>query len=541
MKRTRRFLVSALIILLCAGIGWWLVRDLSTRFKPEPRERQAVEAVRERPRAVDVPPPRTRAGPRRDRFPDGTSVEMMASYKPRETILRFPSDESYGAFLHTLASSRVRVVERLDRMRALRLGYDQSADLSELLAGENITAYPALSTTPAPTTEHAVQEAALSFHENVLPWLGVTGDNSRWGAGVKIAVLDSGIAPHEAVPGLSTSIEVIPYDGDAQDSHGHGTAVASLIAGNHPLARGIAPAAELVSVRVTTDHGVSDSFAIASGILAAIDEGAHILNLSLGSYENSPLMEEAILMAMQEGIAVVAASGNEAQSDARYPAAYPGVISVGSVDARGLQLGFSNYGDYLTLTAPGLALNAAWPGGKFIRMTGTSASAPLVAGAIAAVMSDGRGGAMITPQEAVEIITAHANEAGLPGPDSEYGFGILDIGRVMNRHQPGRMDAAITDQRLSRDSSGRTEILVTIQNRGTSTLVNALLETTSPAGTYRANLTTLAPGAIHTFRIPYNPASLAPGTVPRVSSTLTLGTNVPDLTPENNRRTDILR
>lgn len=75
------------------------------------------------------------------------------------------------------------------------------------------------------------------------------------------------------------------------------------------------------------------------------------------------------LLARDENVIIVAASGNSEQEDACYPAAYPSVISVGAVDARGEHLDFSNYGTYLSVTAPGYAINAAWPGDRYAKIS----------------------------------------------------------------------------------------------------------------------------------------------------------------------------
>ena len=238
---------------------------------------------------------------------------------------------------------------------------------------------------------------------------------------------------------------------------------------------------------------------------------------------------------------IVAAAGNSEQADASYPAAYPSVISVGSVDARGEHLDFSNYGTYLSVTAPGFAINAAWPGNRYSRVSGTSASAPIVTGAIAATMSNGRGVTM-TASQAAEIVMNYSNDAGLPGPDSEYGVGILDIGRIMNRSVSGIVDAAITNQRIvkSNNSGASDAIQVTVQNRGTTNLINTLVEIFTPFGSRQFNATTIAPGGIQTFSIPVRLTGLPPGEAIQVSSTLALGTLGSDVTPQNNRRSETL-
>ena len=386
-----------------------------------------------------------------------------------------------------------------------------------------------------------VKSGLVGFGDGLLPWLGITSDNSRWGAGVRIAVVDSGVVPHPALATLSGSIAITPFPRDLTQTNGHGTAVASLIAGNDPFARGVAPAAELISIRVGDESGKADSFALAAGILAAIDSGAQIINCSMGTTENNPLIEDAVLYARERNVLIVAASGNSEQADACYPAAYPSVISVGAVDARGEHVDFSNYGTYLSLTAPGYAIDAAWPGNGYATISGTSASAPIVTGAIAATMSNGSGVTM-SASEAAEIVMNHSNEAGIPGPDSEYGVGVLDMGRIMSRGISGIVDAAITSQRIlkSSDPGLNDEIQVTVQNRGTVSLVNTLVEISTPFGTRQFNATTLAPGGIQTFSMPVRLSGLPKSEPIQVSSSLTLGTIGQDVTPRNNHRSDRL-
>lgn len=535
MKKNLRYCLALLLAVLSGLIGWAVPREAPVPAAQVARVRAAApEAVRARPEF------RQASQSTRDAFADGTTVEIFASKRSDEVILRFPSDETYGAFLYAVLDSRIEVVDQLDRLRAARVAYDDWADFALLLQGENITAYDSLPATPLPARDGlARQKGLLGFGGGLLPWLGVTTDNSNWGAGVKVAVLDTGIVPHRDLPGLSESIEITPFPSDASKTSGHGTAVASLIAGNSSVAPGVAPAAALISIRVGDELGSADSFALAAGILAAIDSGAHIINISMGTTEDNPLIEEAVLLASEKNVLIVAASGNSAGSDALYPAAYPSVISVGAVDARGKHLDFSNYGTYLSVTAPGYAIHAAWPGGGHAKISGTSASAPIVTGAIAATMSNGEG-ITLSAREAARIVMDYSNEAGLPGPDSEYGVGILDLGRIMHRGVYGIVDAAITDQRIVKTTGSGAQLLVTIQNRGTAVLVNTLLEIETPFGSRQFNATTLAPGAIQTFSMPIRVGGLRKNEGFRVSSRLALGNPGQDVTPHNNRREDIL-
>jgi len=538
MKRYFRPIVASLIIAICGLVGWWLARD----FTVVTGDKTLVSKEQAAPAKVAVTP-RLPARPiYRDEFRDGTTVELFASSKPDEVILRFPSEDSYQTFFFALAKSNIRLVDQLDALRALRLSYDDWDELSSLLDGEHITAYDSLPADPAPSPSGGGnQQGLVGFGDSMLSWLGIHGDNSQWGAGVRIAVIDSGVVPHPDLPGLRSSVAITPFPQDLSKTYGHGTAVASLIAGSGALAPGVAPAAELVSIRVGDESGKADSFALAAGIIAALDAKVQIMNISMGTTENNPLIEEAVLMARKEDVLIVAASGNSEQDEACYPAAYPSVISVGSVDARGMHLDFSNFGSFLSLTAPGYSINAAWPGERYAKISGTSASAPIVTGAIAATMSNGSGVRM-RAREAAEIVMKNADEAGLPGPDSEYGSGILNMARVMNRSIPGIVDAAITDQRLVRGTGNGSndELEVTVQNRGTTLLVNTLLKISTPLGSRQFNATTIAPGTIQTFSMPVRLSGLPRNEAIQVNSRISLGTLGRDVTPQNNHREDTL-
>jgi hypothetical protein len=542
-RRWPRLLLPCLIALAAGGFGYWLIRDAAGSGPKIVSTSKSRLPAKPRPDLSTRPVTKSEE---RHRFADGTTIEVFASCREEEIILRFPSEESYVSFTLLLEQSSVRLLDRLDRLRALRVGMNETekAEILNLFEKEQITSYRTLPTLPAPPPAlgGASNQIATPFGNQLLPWLGVTGDNSRWGAGVKIAVLDTGVIPHPALPRLSKSIEIMPLPGDLSMVHPHATAVASLIAGHHPMSRGVAPAVDLISIRILDDRGTSDSFAIAAGLLAAMDNHVDIVNLSLGEQQDNPMISEAIRMVLDQGIVVVASSGNEGLQEAKYPAAYPGVIGVGAVDASGERMAFSNLGSELGLTAPGYGVNAASSNGGFISISGTSASAPLVAGAIAATMSDGTG-RRVSAAEAVKIVMAYADDEGPPGFDTEYGVGVLNLGRIMNRDAPGISDAVVTWQQFVRgdDKGSPGKIQVTVQNRGTVALINSMVETLTPAGSERVIATTIAPGASETFSLPFDSQRFAGSRAVEVMSTITPGNSAVDASPANNRRTDTLR
>src|SRR6478609_7213578 len=179
MKKNFRHLLALLIAVFCGLFGWWVVRDFEKSPAKRPRARGlAVTEAKPSPRMATRPA----RGIRRDEFRDGTTVEIFASSTPDEVILRFPSGESYGAFLFALANSNIHLVDQIDRLRAMRLSYADWADLSSLLDGENIVAYDSLPSVPAPSPAGGSAQAGLvGFGDGLLPWLGVVSDNSRWG------------------------------------------------------------------------------------------------------------------------------------------------------------------------------------------------------------------------------------------------------------------------------------------------------------------------------------------------------------------------
>ncbi len=540
LRKIARPALFIILVLLCGFIGWWLAKDLESAMRKKPVTATTPPPVTRPPRREPIVPLAEEIQPA-DQFQNGTTIEVFSSCHPSEIILRFPSDETFHAFLAAIPTSKVRLLGQLDPLQAMRLGFDDIADLDALISGENISIYRSLPSlpTPAPPAESA-QRNFLGFGNQVIHWLGADGDRSRWGAGVKIAVIDSGIVPHPGLPQRFRSIEITPFGKDLDATFYHGTAVASLIAGTTKDAPGIAPAADLISIRVMDDQRKTDAFAVAAGLLAAIDEGAQLINLSLGTNEDNPLLRGAVSLAQSSGAVIIASSGNSALDRAAYPANYPGVISVGAVDARGVQLDFSNFGDHLSLTAPGYLINAAAPGGKYIRVSGTSTSAPLVTGAIAAVMSSGSGSA-ISVRKATEIVLKYCDEAGIPGPDSQYGSGILNLGRIIHRDRPGIVDAAITHQQIVRSSTGSLhEIQVTLQNRGTTSLVNILAQISTPSGPRRINVTTLAPCEIHTLSIPIDLSALPAKSPVAIESAVFFNNSAADIKPLDNQRLDQL-
>ncbi len=429
--------------------------------------------------------------------------------RDHEALLSFKTEEAYRDFLARAAAAGLRVVDQLDGFRLARVSYDDLGALQRDLLGHasgygevGANYYAYLPDTPAKEERAAQQEVA--FGDGMLPFLGVTGDHSRWGQGVTIAILDSGVAADATFgSGRLRYLDIGQGFLGSGEGDGHGTAVAALALGEAGDAMGVAPGAQALSIKVTGADGTSDLFTLAKGIQTAVDAGAQVINISLGAYQNSTVLAEAIGYAVGRGAVIVAPSGNDQAAQMTWPAADPRVISVGAVDAVEQQASFSNSGDNLKITAPGYGINTAWLNGERVVFDGTSGSAPIVAGAVAAMMSENPG---LSASQAWEVLQQYSSDGGAPGADAAYGSGILNLGWAMNRGEVARVDTAVSSHYFN-NQTGQMEFV--IQNRSGSVVSGMNLSITDNLGQSAYVVPPLAPGATSTVAVPVNQLELS--------------------------------
>jgi type VII secretion-associated serine protease mycosin len=250
------------------------------------------------------------------------------------------------------------------------------------------------------------------------------------GAAVTVAVLDSGVdADHPDLRG-----QVLPgadfVDGSTDgryDFVGHGTTVAALIAGHDDRTGvvGVAPNARILPVRVLdAQNRYADSTLVADGLRWAVDQGADVVNLSLGGTDPSDALGKAVRYAIAHDVVVVACTGNVHPGEPErvwYPARDNGVIAVAGMTGDSLWSG-SITGPQTVLTAPAVDMVGARPGGYW-RVEGTSFAAPLVAAAAALVRSRWP---ELSADNVVNRLIRTAHDLGTPGRDDVYGFGEVD-------------------------------------------------------------------------------------------------------------------
>lgn len=406
-------------------------------------------------------------------FETGSGKEV-----PGEKLVRFNSADSYRKFL-TMAPPGT-VLGQIDALNSARV--KTGSWLGNALAQTGGTA-SANFYIRVPEVPLEVREKGDSWYRAVgkkaMDLIGAEGVTDTWGRGVKVALMDTPVEGMEKAEG---------------ETAGHGTAMRSLIQGQSGAARGAAPGVELLAFPVLDQDGKGNSFGLAEAILKATDQGVRIINMSLGSEGDSPVVRDAVAYAVARNVVLVAAAGNEAVNRVSYPAAYEGVMAVASVDADGNHLYFSNRGKSIDLAAPGFAVVAAWPGGKNVEVTGTSASTALVTGAVAALLSREPG---LSGRQAAELMAKYADATGLPGAAEEIGGGVVNLQRVLSRNQRGLVDLAVGGVTLKEEGSlGR--IVVGIQNRGTETVNSPSLEISAGEERRKFYFGSLAPGSTAT-------------------------------------------
>jgi membrane-anchored mycosin MYCP len=308
-----------------------------------------------------------------------------------------------------------------------------------------VPAVPALAL-PGPVGDCPPQHG-VSLGSSV-PWAQQSlGFSSVWGfsrgKGVTVAVIDSGVDAnpqfgHRVIEGPDLSGQQFG-EPDGADCVGHGTAVASIIAAA-PMTgvsfSGVAPAATILSIKVTDVADAIAPSAIAEAIRDAVSSGASVINLSLATTQDSGELRTAVDFALASNVVVVAAAGNDDGSGTGpfYPAAYPGVLSVGAVGQDGTLASFSDTRTPVTLTAPGVDVTTAYPGvfpdAYDPSQSGTSFATAFVSGVVALVRADHPGW-----DQAQVVARVKATADGAAGPGT--GSGMVDPVQAVTAVLPG--------------------------------------------------------------------------------------------------------
>ncbi len=232
-------------------------------------------------------------------------------------------------------------------------------------------------------------------------------------------------------PSLADGGDFLTPDNDPFDENGHGTNVAGIIGatGNNGVGiAGLAFGCKIMALRAGTALGFLEEDDVASAIVYAVRQGAHIINMSFGDTAASPLLRDVMIFAHAQNCILVASAGNGSTDEIHFPSGFPETISVGATNADDFLSGFSNFGSSVDLVAPGLAIMTAFRGNEYSLFSGTSASAPFVSALAALILSK-------TPElsnEAVRgVLISSTDDLGEPGWDKRFAAGRINAARAL--------------------------------------------------------------------------------------------------------------
>jgi subtilisin family serine protease len=306
---------------------------------------------------------------------------------------------------------------------------------------------------PKPDVSAQASLTAQNVHELInLPYAQAL---TRGVPDVKIAVLDTGVnlnhkelsgkivkrADFVNLEGLDTSGfvgDIQGYDDVPEDEVGHGTHVSGIIGGRGvEMDQGVAPECGIMAVRVLATMkdgdrlvgaGIVDN--INTGIKWAVDNGADVINMSLGiKHVGGGLPhEDVIRYALSKNVVVVAASGNDGTNERYYPGALPGVIAVGAVDGGGSVTRFTSFGANITVVAPGQNIYSSYAHNTYASASGTSQASPFVAGSVGLMKSYAlQQGTRLTNHEVTYILKNTSDKVNSRLRDERAGYGLINL------------------------------------------------------------------------------------------------------------------
>lgn len=265
------------------------------------------------------------------------------------------------------------------------------------------------------------------------------------GQGAVVAVLDTGVdVNHPDLQGrLLSGFSYTTDNENVSDLCGHGTHVTGIIAAvanNSTGVAGVAPEVQILPVKVMdryqAGYGCYGSYSdFARGIVYAVDHGAKVINMSFGGTAYSTTLRDAIAYAANRGALLVAAAGNNNSSSPFYPAYFEEVIAVSATDSSDARAPWSNYGDWVDLSAPGVGIYSTYFDGAnstYATMSGTSMAAPHVVGVAALLLAQNPGRSAM---ELRSLLEGSADDLGEPGKDIYFGYGRVNAYRALTTDQ----------------------------------------------------------------------------------------------------------
>ena len=261
-------------------------------------------------------------------------------------------------------------------------------------------------------------------------------------ADITLAIVDTGV--DKTHPDLKNRMvegySAYPGEDAGVDKQGHGThcaGIAAAITNNAVGVAGVASTApiKIQPVKVLNNQGSGTYAAVADGIAWAASHGAKVLSMSLGGPSSSQAITDAVNLAIKNNVVVVAAMGNDGNSNVSYPAGIKGVMAVGATDSSDKIAGFSQFGPHISVSAPGVKILSTFPQyangigqTNYGKISGTSMACPYVSGLAALVRSVNPG---LSAADTRTRIEKSADDLGPSGFDDKFGFGRVNVAKAL--------------------------------------------------------------------------------------------------------------
>lgn len=262
---------------------------------------------------------------------------------------------------------------------------------------------------------------------------------------IKVAIVDTGVDLNhpDLKDQLVSGFNVVNSDSPPLDDVGHGTHVAGVvgaIVNNNLGVAGMSWYNRIMPIKVLDQTGAGSTYSVAQGIIWATDNGAKVINMSLGNYADASFLHDAIQYAFDHDVVLIAASGNDNTETPGYPAAYPEVFAVGAADANKNKASFSNFGDYIDVAAPGVSIASTYPHNQYAALSGTSMASPHVTALAALIRS-------VNPNlkntEVMQIMRDTAQDVGPAGKDKYFGYGLIDVVAALKKAEASKNPQAL--------------------------------------------------------------------------------------------------
>ncbi len=287
-----------------------------------------------------------------------------------------------------------------------------------------------------PNVEYVEPDGVCHATADTIPWgisrvqADLVQAGGNYGAGVKVAIIDTGIDIHHTDLAVAGGYSCVSYTTSYDDDAGHGSHVAGTVAAlaNGTGVIGCAPQASLYAVKVLDSTGSGTWTDVVEGIDWATANGMDIINMSLGGSSGTTALQQACDNAYAAGVLIVCSAGNSGTTDGTgdnvgYPARYDSCIAVAATDSSDVRAYFSSTGPAVELAAPGVTIYSTYYTGGYTTMSGTSMASPHVAGVAALVMA---ANPSFTNVQVRNALDSTAIDLGDPGRDPWYGYGLVN-------------------------------------------------------------------------------------------------------------------